>query len=263
MVQKRRSLELFEVYAEARQHDRQPRREQEFVKAEADTRMGGLGGTGMPVAQETPGYTDTGRVRADPEPTTAERAPDPGHGHLVLRLRYWTAVAMVACVALAVLSAYRLGEYVATHQRSEAEQARQPKPAVRPPSRFEDLQVARARPTAAAAMGRRRAAPRTATRVAGPKRGGQHRLVVAIYHLRDKQRVQRALQAFRAEGFTDMTLDVAGKYNRLLSSGFASVSSAEAKKHRDRILAVGKKLNRQYNLGSKTDFRDCYWETVK
>lgn len=265
MAHKRRSLELFEVYAGSRQGEGDARREQEFVKP----------GPAM-VAQTCPEARDgvEAQPRARPEPAAEVYADAPvpspaepavmfGPGYLTLRVRYWAAAAVVAGVVLLVAGAYRLGGFVGDDPSADTGLEVAQTPAAQAPSRFEDLQVAGGGQRARAAAARPRKVSRPAAAAPQPSRGKRHHLVVAIYQVRDEQRAKRALQAFRTAGFPDLTTDRAGGYRRLVSPYFESVTGTDAKAYRARILGAAKTLNAQYKLGSRNDFRDCYWETVK
>jgi len=165
-------------------------------------------------------------------------------------------------MALAVAGAYRLGEYLGgMGPGSETAEAVAPTQKTSP--RFEGLQVTGAVTPARPAGVQRR--PRVQPATPGPKAEARkhHHLVVAIYQVRDEQRAKRALEAFRSAGFTGLARDKVDGYYRLVSPYFGSVSQGKAVEYRGRILRVGKKLNAQYKLGSKSNFSDCYWETVK
>ena len=257
MVSKRRSLELFEVYAAARHRDSATQREQEFVRPPEGLRAGApdhdVGQVSVP-----PMLPDV----AAPPGAEADEVAYEG-GYLTIRLRYWTAALSVACVALALVCAYRMGGYLAQPQGAETTTLPPKAPALRSPPRLSGLPVTGGRRLVPAQRASARVVANASVGSTTPKGETRHHLVVAIYPLADRQRAERALQAFRAEGFTDLSLDTVAKYRRLVGPFFASVRGADASGFQNRVVRIGKKLNRQYRLGSKTDFRDCYWESVK
>ena len=260
MANKRRPLELFEVYAGSRQREGETGREREFVKP----------GPGM--TTETPTECRAGVQVPEPcfVPPMPSRGPDTlaravawDSGYLTVRARYWVVGVAMAVLALALVGVYRLGHDMAGTGLAVAEGHAQPVPIPTKSPRFEGLQVAGGSKVVRPTPVRTEVMRRSAAVAPKPSRDKRHHLIVAIYQLGDQQRAKRALQAFRNAGFSDLVMDTAGGYRRLVSPYFASVSGPDAKNYQAKILRVGKRLNDQYKLGSKNHFRDCYWETVK
>lgn len=88
-------------------------------------------------------------------------------------------------------------------------------------------------------------------------KGDYWELLIATYPVAARAMANRALDAFKRDGFEGVRLAADGRHLALWGPRFPADKKAEAVAFMERVKEAGPRLNKAYNLGQLKDFRDC------